>query len=71
MAQISCAEVSCSQKQSSGGVLKYFVKFTGKHLYQGLFFDKVAGFKPATLLKKSLWYWCFPLNFAEYLKAHI
>ena len=25
------------------GVLKNFTKFTGKHLCQGLFFDKVAG----------------------------
>ena len=25
------------------GILKYFVNFTGKHLCQGLFFNKVAG----------------------------
>ena len=29
-------------------VLKNFIKFTGKHLYQSLFFNKVAGFRPAT-----------------------
>ena len=33
------------------GVLRNFSKFTGKHLCQSLFFNKVAGFKPASLLK--------------------
>ena len=33
------------------GVLKSFAKLTGKHLCQGLFFNQVAGFRPATLLK--------------------
>ena len=33
-----------SQKQSPGGVLqKKFAKFTGKHMCQSLFFNKVAG----------------------------
>ena len=41
----------CSVKK---GVLRNFAKFTGKHLCQRLFFDKVAGLRPATLLKKSL-----------------
>ena len=30
------------------GVLKNFVKFKGKDLCQGLFFNKVAGFRPET-----------------------
>ena len=30
---------------SKKGVLKNFVKFTGKHLCQSLFFNKVAGLK--------------------------
>ena len=34
------------------GVLKNFAKFTWKHLCQSLFFNKVAGLMPATLLKK-------------------
>ena len=38
------------------GVLKNFVKFIGKHLYQRLFFIKVCGLRPATLLKKRLWH---------------
>ena len=33
-------EVFCKE-----GVHRNFAKFTGKHLYQSLFFDKVAGFR--------------------------
>ena len=40
----------CSIKKS---VLKKFTKFTGKHLCQSLFFNKVADLRPATLLKKD------------------
>ena len=35
-------------------VLKNYAKFTGKHLCQSLFFNKVAYLRPATLLKKRL-----------------
>ena len=38
---------------SKRGALKDFAKFTGKHLYQSLFFNKVAGLMPATLFKKE------------------
>ena len=31
-----------------------FANFTGKHLCERLFFNKAAGLRPATLLKKSL-----------------
>ena len=34
------------------GVLRDFAKFTGKHLCQSLFFNKVEG--PATLSKKRI-----------------
>ena len=33
-----------------------------------VFFNKVAGLRPATLLKKSLWHRCFPVNFAKFLR---
>ena len=36
-------------------VLKNFVKFTGKKLCQSPFFNKVAGLRPVTSLKKRLW----------------
>ena len=42
----------CSVKN---GVLRNFAKFTGKHLCQGLFFNKVAGLR--------LWHRRLPLNF--------
>ena len=45
------------------GVFRNFAKFTGKHLYQSLFFNKVAGLSPATLFKKRLWHRCFSMNF--------
>ena len=46
--------------------LRNFAKFTEKHLRQSLFFSKVAGLRPATLLKKRLWHRCFPINFAKF-----
>ena len=50
-------------------VLRNFIKFRGKHLCQSLFFNKVAGLRSATLLKKRLWHRCFPVNFAKFLKT--
>ena len=41
-------EVFCKKS-----VLRNFAKFTGKHLRQSLFFNKVAGLIFATLLKNS------------------
>ena len=31
-------------------------------------FNTVAPLRPATLLKKRLWHWCFPVNFAKFLR---
>ena len=50
-------------------VLKNFTKFAGKRLCQSLFFNKVAGLRPATLLKKRLWPRFFPVNFVKYLRT--
>ena len=47
------------------GVLRNFVKFTGKHLLQSHFFNKFAGLRPATLFTKRPWYRSFPVNFAK------
>ena len=41
----------CSIKK---GVLRNFAKFSGKYLCQSLFFHKITGLRPATLLKKTL-----------------
>ena len=51
------------------GVLRNFTKFTGKHLCQPLFFNKVTGLRPTTLLKKRLWHRCFLVNFAKILRT--
>ena len=50
------------------GALRNFEKFTGKHLCQSLLFNKVAGLRTVTLLKKRFWYRCFPVNFSKFLK---
>ena len=49
--------------------LKNLAQFTGKHLCQSLFFNKIAGLSPATLLKKNLCHKCFPVNFAKILRT--
>ena len=56
----------CSVKKD---VLKNTAKITGNHLLQSFFFNKVAGLRPATLLKKRLWHRCFPVNFAKSLRT--
>ena len=51
------------------GVLRNFTKFTRRQLCQSPFFNKVAGLRPATLLKRRLWHRCFPVNFAKFLRT--
>ena len=48
------------------GVLRNFTKFTGKHLCQSLFFNKVAGLSPTTKKRGS----AFPVNFVEFVRTH-
>ena len=43
------------------GVLSNFAKFTGKHLCQSLFFNKVAGLRPLVRV--------FPVNFVKFLRT--
>ena len=57
-------EVFCEKS-----VLRNIAKFTEKHLCQSLFCNKVAGLRPATLLKMRLWHRCFPVNFAKFLRT--
>ena len=70
----------CFQKLLPGGVLsksvlKYFWKFTRKHLCQSLFLiklhasDKVSGLRRTTLFKKRLWHRYFPVNFVKFLRT--
>ena len=62
--RLSRSKVFCQKR-----VLRNFVKFIGKRLCQSLIFNKVAGLGPGTLSKKRLWHWCFPVNFAKFLRA--
>ena len=57
-------EVFCKK-----AVQRNFAKFTGKHLCQCLFFNKVAGLSPASLLKRRYWHMCFPVNVAKFLRT--
>ena len=47
------------------GVFRDFIKIQ----CQSLFFNKVAGLRFATLLKKRLWHTCFTMNFVKFLRA--
>ena len=47
-------------------VFRNFSAFTGKHLCQSPFSNRVRP-HPATLLKKGLWHCCFLVNFAKFL----
>ena len=51
------------------GYLKSFVKFTGKHLCRGLFFNKVTSLQFSSLLKGRLQYRCFPIIFLKFSRA--
>ena len=51
------------------GVLKNFTKFTGKHLCQRLYLNKVAALSPATLSKKRFLYRCFPVSFVKFFST--
>ena len=50
------------------GVLRIFAKFTGKHLYQSVFFNKIAGLS-LQLYEKRDSDTCFPVNFAKFLRT--
>ena len=56
-------EVLCKK-----GVIINFVKFTGKHLCQRLFFNNVSGLRPATFLKKESLIQVFSHGFCEMSK---
>ena len=58
-------EVFCKK-----GIIKNFTKFTGKHLCQRLFFNKVAGLRPGTcnFIKKKTLAQVFYCQFCEIFK---
>ena len=52
-------------------IFRNFAKFTGKHLWQSLLFNKVADLRvqACKFIKKRLWHWCFPVNFVKFLRT--
>ena len=59
-------EVFCKK-----GVLRSFAKFTGKHLCQGLFFNKVAGLKETLAQVFSGKFWEISKNIFSYTKPPV
>ena len=47
------SEAVVRRRSIKRGVLRNFAEFTGKHLCQSLFFNKVVGIRPASLLRKT------------------
>ena len=60
----SCPEAFCKK-----GVLRNFAKFTGKHLCQSLFLNKVAGLWDATSFKKEALAQVFSCEFCKISKS--
>ena len=58
-------EVFCKK-----GVLKNFTKFTGKHLCQSLFYDKVAVLRPQALAQVFL-YEFFKISISTFFTEHL
>ena len=52
-------------------ILKYFVIFTGKHLWWSLFFNKVEGHQTCGFIKKRLQYRYFLVNFGKFIRTTI
>ena len=53
------------------GILRNFTKFTGKHLCQSLFFNKVAGLSPQAckFIKKEALAQVFSFEFVQFIRA--
>ena len=66
--QYSVFSNTCVRVSNCVRVINTCVQFY-KYLCQSLFFNKVADLRPVTLLTKRLWYRCFPVNFAKFLRT--
>ena len=56
---------------SKKGVPENIANFIAKYLRRSPFFNKVAGFRPATLLKKRMRHKCFPVSFVSRLRTSL
>ena len=66
---VATSRSSHQRRSVNKGILRNFATFTGKRLCQSLFFNKVAGPRPAILLKKRLWHRRFPVNVVKFLRT--
>ena len=62
-ASSSRLEVFCEK-----GIIKNFVKYTGKYLRKSLFLIKLQALA-SNLNKNRLWQRCFTVNFAKFLRT--
>ena len=67
-ASFATSKSSCPEVLYKKETLKIFVKFTGKHLCQCVFFNKVVGLRSVTLLRMRPRYKCFSVNFPKFLR---
>ena len=67
--RVAFAEAATGGVHFKKNVLRNFANFIPKHRCQSLFFNKVAGLRSATLLKKTLWQRCFPVNVPKILRT--
>ena len=67
--RVAFAEAAAGGVHFKKNVLRNFANFIPKHRCQSLFFNKVAGLRSATLLKKTLWQRCFPVNVPKTLRT--
>ena len=61
-------EISQNSRENTSARVSFLIKLKAS-LCQSLFFNKVAGLWPASLFKKTLWHWCFPVNFVKILRT--
>ena len=60
---------SLTQKQPQEVFYKKRCSQKFRKIHQSLFFNKVAGLRLATLLKKKLWHRCVPVSFTKFLRT--
>ena len=60
-------EISQNSQENTCARVSLLIKLQGSDLQ--LYQKRNSGTRPATLLKKRLWHWCFPVNFAKFLRT--
>ena len=63
------AEAAARRRRVKKVLLK-ISQYSDENVCWSLFFNKVAGIRPVTLVKQRLRHRCFPVNFAKCLRTH-